>query len=149
MLSRTIPNDPDRPSRGDVDSVLGVRAALNEFPDPPAAQRELAAAGVDLIAFADGATFRTRDEQAATALLQQWTKPDQSTDLAGRMVPIGSPAGLNGKAQCFGPEKHSDFSNGILRCYVRNGRYAAQLVGTHPQEIFQKTSAQYALFGWA
>lgn len=149
MRGHTMPTDPDNRSRADEDSVLGPRGMLNQFDDPVDAQKQLRAAGVDLAAFAAGGTFRARDEAAAKQLYDAWGDLGRGANApAGlRTKRVGSPPGLAASASCTGPDKPDGSRAGIYICKVWRGRYLAQVISNHVQDVYQRAAAQYVMLG--
>ncbi|MFJ9370244.1 hypothetical protein ACIRRA_38285 [Nocardia sp. NPDC101769] len=136
VLGRTLPTVYDDESERGIPGVYDRHGGLQLFPgDDNAALFDKA--GVDRVAFNGGTVFRARDAVGADAIVAARSETSRT------FRPAESPANLP-NAQCrkyTGPE-HFAIS---YYCYVRHGRFAAEVSANQLLDAQQRISAQYAL----
>ncbi|WP_328390983.1 DUF7373 family lipoprotein [Nocardia sp. NBC_00416] len=93
------------------------------------------------IALGESVVMRSETVQGAQALWENF-RPVADEPAASRV--IESPAGIDGKVECFS-RKVPAYESPSTFCLLQTGRYFAQVEGGQIQDLQQKTSAQYAL----
>ncbi|MFE3256018.1 hypothetical protein ACFXPS_12010 [Nocardia sp. NPDC059091] len=136
VLGRTLPTVHDDQSERGIPGVYDRHGGLQLFPgDDNAALFDKA--GVDRVAFNGGTVFRARDAAGADAIVAARSETSRT------FRPAESPANLP-NAQCrkyTGPDKFAISHY----CYVRHGRFAAEVSANQLLDAQQRISAQYAL----
>ncbi|MCP2289276.1 hypothetical protein APR08_002193 [Nocardia amikacinitolerans] len=148
LLGRTLPSNPTAPFRPEPDGVYTGRGALSLFQQPtPETLPLLQRSEVDLVSYGDAVVFRSKSAKGAEALWREW---QPSKDMPANQKLIGSPTGLDGNVECFteyfensGNQQEPKVSGNL--CVLQFGRYVVQARSLHPQDLFQRISAQYAL----
>ncbi|WP_431964173.1 DUF7373 family lipoprotein [Nocardia sp. bgisy134] len=141
LLARTLA--AERP--GTLDDVTGtytVPAALHLESRPDLARRAFDDARVDLVAYAGSRVYRAGDPAAAARLTAFLAAQAPSG-----YDPIAAPPGLP-ETRCFREDSGPPQSARIIlehRCYFSHGRYVAEVTANQPQDLAQRTSAQYLL----
>ncbi|MET8422510.1 hypothetical protein [Nocardia sp. NPDC004860] len=136
VLGRTLPTVYDDRSERGIPGVYDRHGGLQLFPgDDNAALFDKA--GVDRVAFNGGTVFRARDAAGADAIVAARSETSRT------FRPAESPVNLP-NAQCrkyTGPDKLAISHY----CYVRHGRFAAEVSANQLLDAQQRISAQYAL----
>ncbi|MEV6337467.1 hypothetical protein AB0M12_22440 [Nocardia vinacea] len=142
LLSRTLPlEEKERIDKNyDNSMVLPGQAALHFENLPGLTKAAFDDAGVDLVSFSSTRVFRARDAKSATRLLAAFA--DRDSDGYRK---IDSPSNMP-SAQCF---DYKDTKTTTSRyppvCFFAYDRYVARVTGHNPQELYQRTAAQYKL----
>ncbi|WP_245668425.1 DUF7373 family lipoprotein [Nocardia xishanensis] len=145
ILGRTLPSDPESPSRPEPDGFYTGRGSLPLLANPDQTTLgELEKAGIELISFGDAVIFRSKSSKGAESLWKSW-RP--STHLESDEKLLDAPAGLGSNAECEGKYYNS---LGIERmayssCVFQVDRYIILTRAEQVQDLHQKTSAQYVL----
>ncbi|MVU78896.1 hypothetical protein GPX89_16790 [Nocardia sp. ET3-3] len=136
VLGRTLPTvNDDRNERG-IPGVYDRHGGLQLFPEDDAAAL-FDKAGVDRVAFNGATVYRARDAAGADAIVAARSETSRV------FRPADSPANLP-NAQCrkyIGPVPNSM----TYYCYVRRGRFAAEVATGQLLDAQQRISAQYAM----
>ncbi|MGV9820307.1 DUF7373 family lipoprotein [Nocardia xishanensis] len=145
LLGRTLPSNPTAPFRPEPDGVYTGRGVLTLFQDgSPETLPLLQRNEIDLISFGDAVVFRSRTAKGAEALWQEW---QPSKDLSPNRKLIDPPSGINANVECFTEYlgTGADQKPAGSLCVLQVGRYVVQARSMQPQDLLQRTSAQYAL----
>lgn len=144
LLGRTIPNNPEQPSRAEPDGLYEGRGMLSLLNSEPTTMGTLEKSEVDLVAFGDALVFRSKSAKGAEALWQEW---QPSKNLAADKKNVQAPSGLGEHTECYadltGSGENQTVSMNI--CVFQVDRYTVQAFGKQLQDLHQKVSAQYAL----
>ncbi|WP_019929473.1 hypothetical protein [Nocardia sp. BMG111209] len=139
LLGRTLPSNPENPLRADVDGVYVGRGAASGMQN--AGLNFLKTGDLDLVAFGDGAVFRSRTTKGALAL---WQDEQPSTHLTSTRRMADPPKGLGANVECF--TDLTDKGDPIMNlCILQVDRYTAETAAKNLQDLHQKTTAQYVL----
>ena len=145
LLSRTIPLDKDElPVNGpDPSAVYPKQALLHAENYPDLAKAAYDDAGVDYVAEASSTIYRTKDASSTTRLIaaiESWFTKDYAK--------IDGPPNLPG-ARCMTPKPDGSSSIYNPVCWIAVDRYVAEVTGRNPQDLHQRTAAQYKLLAGA
>ncbi|WP_280266818.1 DUF7373 family lipoprotein [Nocardia wallacei] len=134
LLGRTIPLDKPTAYTG----IYSPHAALHRQSLPDSSKQAFADAKVDLVAEQDDFIYRTADAAAAKRLMAA-----SLNQVEDRYEATDSPPGLP-TAKCL-KLKDESVSDVKFRCYLPYDRYLALVPSDQPQDLHQKTAAQYKL----
>ncbi|RDI52654.1 hypothetical protein DFR68_10338 [Nocardia mexicana] len=134
LLGKTIPSDKPTVTTG----VYTSHAALHRQTQPDSIKRAFEDADVDLVAERGSILFRTANSAAAKRLLAAYLA--QGVD---RYEAMDSPPGLP-DTRCS-RTKDESAADSKYRCFLSHDRYVALVPSEQPQDLYQKTAAQYKL----
>ncbi|WP_324192407.1 DUF7373 family lipoprotein [Nocardia transvalensis] len=139
LLGRTLPTSSEEQLRADPDGVYTGRGVASGMKEQ---NLDFMKDGdIDLVAFGDGAVFRSRSEKGALALWNKWrpsTRPEPDQKL------VAAPKGLGSHVECYA-DLSKDGAPIMNLCVLQVDRYVVQTAGKQLQNLHQKTAAQYAL----
>nr|WP_157124174.1 hypothetical protein [Nocardia pseudovaccinii] len=142
LLSRTLPLEEKERIDKDYDNsmVLPVHAALHFENLPGLTKAAFDDSGVDFVSFSGARLFRARDTDSATRLLAAFAERDSDG-----YRKIDSPPNMPA-ARCFDTDNaRSTITRYPPVCFFAYDRYVARVSGHNPQELYQRTAAQYKL----
>lgn len=135
VLGRTLPTVSDDQSQRGIPGVYDAHGARHLFPsDEDAALFDTA--GVDRVAFNGGEVFRARDAAGADAVVAAHSQ------ISRTYRPVDSPVNLP-NALCRKYTGPQPFTISYY-CFVRHGRFAAEVSADQLLDAQQRISAQYA-----
>ena len=139
VLQRTLPMPPENLTV--QNGVFEPRAALHFEGDPVASAKLFADTGMQIQGVGDAAAvYQTPDATAAKTLFDGLARGiTSSTDY----TPIPPANGLPSTTVCNGKSKSDP--NGLYQCLLTAGRWVAVVLATHPEELRQKSAAQYLI----
>lgn len=149
LLGRTIPSDPGKLVRADVDGTYTSRGIMSLLASPTQETLDdMRQFDIDLVSFGQTVVFRSRSERASQAMWDKW-KPSMNlnnTDQIEEKI-VASPTGITGQVECHEQSGKSGGEAMKLQtfCTFQSGRYFVQVNGGSLQEIHQRLSAQYKL----
>ncbi|MEU6580780.1 hypothetical protein [Nocardia sp. NPDC046763] len=136
MLRLTLPRPAGDPTANAFTGVLDQHGALHMVNKPIKYRELFDKTGTDLVSYGAVVLVRTRDTASAQTFLD-------TTSTSRFLHRIDPPTGLP-TARCSkykGPDEHA----APFACYVSYGRYVATVWSQQQQDLYQRTSAQYAI----
>ncbi|WP_019200644.1 hypothetical protein [Tsukamurella sp. 1534] len=129
LLARTLPLGSDEQNPQLVSGYFGLDGLLHRIADITKGGR-YRDAGIDLVATANSVVYRTKDDQAATALAKSLAAED----------PAVAPIAALPSVTCG-----NDTDARLYRCYVPVGRYLGTVSDKSEGVAKQKGAAQFAI----
>lgn len=136
MLRLTLPRPAGDPTANAFTGTVDQHGALHMVRKPARHRDLFAKSGIDLVSYGATILVRARDDESARAFLD-------ATSTSRFLHRIDPPTGLP-TARCSkykGPDEHA----APFACYVSYGRYVATVWSQQQQDLYQQTSAQYAI----
>ena len=139
VLQRTLPMPHENLTV--QNGVFEPRAALHFESNPVDTARLFAETGMQIQGVGDAtAVYQTPDVTAAKTLFDGFARSiTSSTDY----TPTPPANGLPSTTVCDGKSKTDP--NGVIQCLLTAGRWVAVVLATHPEELRQKSAAQYLI----
>ncbi|AGB27044.1 hypothetical protein Mycsm_06943 (plasmid) [Mycobacterium sp. JS623] len=139
VLQRTLP--VARENLTIQNGVFEPRAALHFQGAPVVSAKLFADSGMQVQGVGDAAAvYSTPDAAAAKTLFDGLTR-DITAD--ADFIPLPPADGLPSTTVCSGKSKTDPLS--LYQCLLTAGRYVAVVLATHPEELRQKSAAQYLM----
>ncbi|KMO82465.1 hypothetical protein [Mycolicibacterium chlorophenolicum] len=139
VLQRTLP--VSRENLTIQNGVFEPRAALHFQGDPVASAKLFTDTGMQAQGVGDAAAvYQTPDAAAAKTLFDGLTR-DITAD--ADFIPFPPANGLPSTTVCSDKSKTDPLS--LYQCLLTAGRYVAVVLATHPEELRQKSAAQYLM----
>ncbi|MFD7841538.1 hypothetical protein ACFV4K_01180 [Nocardia sp. NPDC059764] len=136
ILRLTLRRPTGDPMAYSFDGVLDNKGALHSSADPSKTAPRYDHTGVDYVGYGVGQMVRTRDTEAAKRYIQE-------IPVSRFEHRIDPPPGLP-SASCY-KAKAPNATQFSFHCYVTFDRYAVAVPAAQQQDVYQRTSAQYAI----